>query len=108
MPPPTAAGWELPRIPRHYEAQPVHAPFLARHLGPGAEDQLRMLDDLGVASLEALASQVVPADLLLPPEASLGPGPRVRLRVMSYNLLADSLVRLGLRPPRGCLAVAAL
>jgi len=48
----------------------VYAPFLARHLGPGADDQRRMLHDLGVLSLDALAGQVVPADLLLPPEAA--------------------------------------
>jgi glycine dehydrogenase len=48
----------------------VAAPFLIRHLGPGPEDQQRMLAELGLASLEDLAAAVVPADILLPPEAA--------------------------------------
>ncbi len=39
--------------------------FIGRHIGPSAADQQRMLEELGVPSLEALAAQVVPADLLL-------------------------------------------
>jgi glycine dehydrogenase len=45
--------------------------FVGRHIGPSAEDQRRMLAELGAASLEDLATQVVPADLLLPPAAAL-------------------------------------
>ncbi|MEO1002376.1 MAG: glycine dehydrogenase (aminomethyl-transferring) [Cyanobacteria bacterium J06638_7] len=44
--------------------------FLQRHLGPGAGDQQRMLAELGLASLEHLAEQVVPADILLSPAAA--------------------------------------
>ncbi len=47
------------------------APFLVRHLGPGAEEQAEMLVELGLGSLEELAAAVVPADILLPPEAAL-------------------------------------
>jgi glycine dehydrogenase len=44
--------------------------FSQRHLGPDAADQERMLRELGLGSLEQLAGQVVPADILLPPEAA--------------------------------------
>ena len=44
--------------------------FSERHLGPGAAEQARMLAELGLDSLEQLAEQVVPADILLPPEAA--------------------------------------
>ena len=46
------------------------APFLVRHLGPSENDQERMLAELGLDSLEALAAEVVPADILLPPAAA--------------------------------------
>ncbi|MEB3255452.1 MAG: glycine dehydrogenase (aminomethyl-transferring), partial [Synechococcaceae cyanobacterium] len=46
------------------------APFLVRHLGPSESEQERMLAELGVTSLEALAAEVVPADILLPPAAA--------------------------------------
>ena len=45
-------------------------PFIGRHIGPSAAEQQRMLAELGASSLEALAAQVVPADLLLDPAAS--------------------------------------
>ena len=44
--------------------------FIGRHIGPSAAEQQRMLAELGASSLEALAAQVVPADLLLDPAAS--------------------------------------
>ncbi len=44
--------------------------FQHRHLGPSEQEQGAMLADLGLASLEQLAEQVVPADILLPPEAA--------------------------------------
>jgi glycine dehydrogenase len=44
--------------------------FVGRHIGPNAAEQQRMLAELGASSLEALAAQVVPADLLLDPAAS--------------------------------------
>ena len=40
--------------------------FEARHLGPSQDDQRLMLAELGVSSLEDLASQIVPAEILLP------------------------------------------
>ena len=46
------------------------APFLIRHLGPGPEEQQRMLAELQLDSLEDLAASVVPADILLPPAAA--------------------------------------
>jgi len=42
--------------------------FACRHLGPGPEDQGHMLAELGLETLEQLAAQVVPADILLSPE----------------------------------------
>jgi len=42
------------------------ATFESRHIGPSAEDQRRMLAEVGAASLEDLAAQIVPADILLP------------------------------------------
>ncbi len=54
-------------------AIPVSGPaerpgFACRHLGPGPQEQQRMLAELGLESLEQLAAQVVPADILLSPE----------------------------------------
>jgi len=45
--------------------------FEARHLGPSKDDQRQMLAELGAASLEHLASQIVPAEILLPPGEAL-------------------------------------
>ncbi|MFM8660909.1 MAG: glycine dehydrogenase, partial [Cyanobium sp.] len=42
--------------------------FACRHLGPGPEDQGHMLAELGLETMEQLAAQVVPADILLSPE----------------------------------------
>jgi glycine cleavage system pyridoxal-binding protein P len=36
------------------------AEFIARHIGPSADDQQQMLSSLGCNSLEELTSQVVP------------------------------------------------
>ena len=47
------------------------APFWARHIGPSPAEQARMLAELGLESLEQLAEQVVPADLLLSPEEAI-------------------------------------
>ncbi|MBD2548595.1 aminomethyl-transferring glycine dehydrogenase [Microcystis elabens FACHB-917] len=46
----------------------MSAPFLVRHLGPDPEDQQRMLAELGLDSLDQLAAEVVPADILLTAE----------------------------------------
>ena len=51
----------------------MSASFLVRHLGPDPEDQLRMLAELGLGSLDQLAAEVVPADILLTAdEANVG------------------------------------
>ncbi len=46
------------------------AGFVERHVGPGPREQQRMLAELGLSSLEELTAAVVPADILLPPEAA--------------------------------------
>ncbi|MFO8238908.1 MAG: aminomethyl-transferring glycine dehydrogenase, partial [Prochlorococcaceae cyanobacterium] len=46
--------------------------FSQRHLGPSDADQALMLSELGLESLEQLAAQVVPADILLPPGVAAG------------------------------------
>ncbi|KEF41685.1 MAG: glycine dehydrogenase [Cyanobium sp. CACIAM 14] len=48
----------------------MSASFLVRHLGPDSEDQRRMLAELGLRSLDQLAGEVVPADILLPAAAA--------------------------------------
>ncbi len=45
--------------------------FEARHLGPSQDDQRQMLAEVGASSLEDLASQIVPAEILLPPGEAL-------------------------------------
>ena len=39
--------------------------FISRHIGPSEQEQNRMLEDLGVSSLEELVRQVVPTSILL-------------------------------------------
>ena len=51
--------------------QEAPATFESRHIGPSADDQRQMLAELGASSLEDLASQIVPAEILLPPEEAL-------------------------------------
>jgi glycine dehydrogenase len=51
-----------------FPAAVVRPDFATRHLGPGPEERRRMLAELGLDSLEELAAQVVPADILLSPE----------------------------------------
>ena len=50
---------------------PAHATFESRHIGPSADDQLQMLAEVGASSLEDLASQIVPAEILLSPGEAL-------------------------------------
>ncbi|MBM5824204.1 MAG: aminomethyl-transferring glycine dehydrogenase [Cyanobacteria bacterium M_surface_10_m2_119] len=45
-------------------------PFWQRHIGPGSAEQAAMLRELGLSSLEQLAEQVVPADILISAEAA--------------------------------------
>jgi len=51
--------------------QEAHPTFESRHIGPSADDQRQMLAEVGASSLEDLAAQIVPADILLPPEEAL-------------------------------------
>ena len=83
---------------------PVSASFLVRHLGPDPEDQLRMLAELGLGSLDQLAAEVVPADILLTAdEANVGLPPpcpeAVALAELgalaSRNRVLRSLIGLG-------------
>ena len=46
------------------------ASFEIRHLGPDHADRQRMLGELGLDSLESLSAAVIPADILLQPEAA--------------------------------------
>ena len=50
--------------------QSLKQSFEPRHIGPTPGDQAAMLAELGVSSLEQLAEQVVPADILLPAAAA--------------------------------------
>ena len=45
-------------------------PFVQRHLGPSPAEQRQMLAELGLANLDQLAAAVVPADILMAPEAA--------------------------------------
>ena len=83
---------------------PVSASFLVRHLGPDPEDQFRMLAELGLGSLDQLAAEVVPADILLTAdEANVGLPPpcpeAVALAELgalaSRNRVLRSLIGLG-------------
>ena len=47
------------------------ATFERRHIGPSDQDQRQMLAEVGVSSLEELAAQIVPTDILLPPDLAL-------------------------------------
>jgi glycine dehydrogenase len=82
----------------------VSASFLVRHLGPDPEDQQRMLAELGLGSLDQLAAEVVPADILLTAdEAEVGlplPCPEAQAlaelgALASRNTLMRSLIGLG-------------
>ena len=44
----------------------MSSPFLQRHLGPGEEEQQRMLAALGYSDLDAFVADVIPADILDP------------------------------------------
>ena len=47
---------------------PGQSPFVARHIGPSAAEQAQMLAELGCSDLESFVAEVVPPDILLPPE----------------------------------------
>ncbi|MCP9796911.1 aminomethyl-transferring glycine dehydrogenase [Cyanobium sp. Lug-B] len=82
----------------------MSASFLVRHLGPDPEDQQRMLAELGLGSLDQLAAEVVPADILLTAEeAEVGlplPCPEAQAlkelgALASRNQVLRSLIGLG-------------
>ncbi|KAF0654708.1 glycine dehydrogenase [Cyanobium sp. Copco_Reservoir_LC18] len=82
----------------------MSASFLVRHLGPDPEDQQRMLAELGLGSLDQLAAEVVPADILLTAaEAAVGlplPCPEAQAlkelgALASRNQVLRSLIGLG-------------
>jgi len=54
--------------------RPAPAPFAARHIGPSAAEIAQMLDALGVADLDALIDQTVPAAILDRAPLGFGPG----------------------------------
>ena len=41
----------------------IHTDFIRRHIGPGSVDELSMLDELGLNSLDELLDKVVPASI---------------------------------------------
>ena len=51
-----------------------HSEFVSRHIGPTAEQQRYMLEQLGLDSMEALVEQVVPAAILSREPLALDPG----------------------------------
>jgi len=76
-------------------------PFVARHIGPSPEQQRRMLEVVGVGSLEELMDQAIPevirwnAPLDLPPAAS-EPEVLAQLRAIAgRNQVAVSMIGLG-------------
>jgi glycine dehydrogenase len=51
-----------------------HGAFVRRHVGPSPEDQAEMLRAMGVASLDALVAETVPASIRSTRKLDLGPG----------------------------------
>ena len=84
--------------------------FAPRHLGPSADEARRMLETLGVPSLEALIDETVPASIRLRRPLALPPagGERQRLEELralaARNQVYRSLIGLGYHdtftPPR--------
>ena len=54
-------------MPPRWKAPEV---FESRHIGPSLAEQAEMLAEVGASCLEDLARQIVPAEILLPPEAA--------------------------------------
>jgi glycine dehydrogenase len=75
--------------------------FESRHIGPRAHDLERMLQAVGVTSLDALIDQIVPADIRLSsplnlPAAESEAGYLSRLRrIASANVVARSYIGMG-------------
>ena len=75
--------------------------FIARHIGPSAAEQATMLATLGVASLDELIAQTVPASIRLPADLPL-PQPQTehaalaQLKVLAgQNQVVKSCIGLG-------------
>ena len=56
--------------------------FIPRHIGPGQEDQQKMLDAIGASSLDALMQEVVPANIRMTRELNLA-APRAEADVLA-------------------------
>ena len=83
---------------------PALSPFVGRHIGPSQAEQERMLADLGLEDLEALAADVVPAEILLNPADGIAGLPEgcdearalAELRgIAASNQVRRSLIGLG-------------
>ena len=46
--------------------------FIARHIGPSAQQQQQMLETVGARSLHELIEQIVPSDIQLPTPPAVG------------------------------------
>lgn len=46
--------------------------FIARHIGPSAQQQQEMLETVGARSLRDLIEQIVPSDIQLPTPPAVG------------------------------------
>jgi len=75
--------------------------FIARHIGPDADEIAKMLATVGVASLEELIAQTLPASIRLEDELAL-PGPRREHEALtglkalaSKNVVNKSLIGMG-------------
>jgi glycine dehydrogenase len=88
------------------------SPFVARHIGPSEAEQARMLADLGLADLEQLVAEVVPAEIRLEPAEGVADLPEgcdearalAELRaIAATNQVRRSLIGLGYH---GCITPA--
>src|SRR5690606_21024330 len=61
----------------------THSEFIPRHIGPSDEDQRLMLETIGVADLDALVREVVPASILSEPPYLDLPGPRSEVEALA-------------------------
>ncbi|MFM2080527.1 MAG: hypothetical protein RLZZ219_1209, partial [Cyanobacteriota bacterium] len=102
-----------PPMPPRWMATDVSA-FAARHIGPDELEQARMLADLGLADLESLVAEVVPAGILLEAAEGIAGLPEgcdearalAELReIAAANQLRRSLIGLGYH---GCVTPALL
>ncbi|HVR29635.1 MAG TPA: aminomethyl-transferring glycine dehydrogenase [Thermoanaerobaculia bacterium] len=95
----TNVAVSTPAQPR--SASPRQAGFVDRHIGPTPEEIGQMLDALGVASLDALVDQTVPASIRYRGELRLGDGETEedaleRLRALvSENRVLRSCIGMG-------------